>query len=161
MTDKHEYSEVQRAIADAANIVRRHRSKTQNINVDGNFKLKAINSVVALGDICGKANNAINQIPDHANGVDFESIGLRDKLRYLEQAIESEPTLSNVDKAIALEQLKIIAEATHNPTDHAIKDAAKTAHMTLKGMAISLPSATKIVNGIDELTKALALILAS
>jgi hypothetical protein len=149
MTEKHEYSEVQRAIADAANIIRKHRSKDISISFSGSVSGSAT-----------ATDNAINQIPDHAHSVDIESLGLKDKLLCLERNIEVDQTMSSVDKEIALEQLKIIAESLHNPHTKLMKDAIKTAHMTLKGMAISMPAATEIGAAISDLTEALTIVLA-
>ncbi|AFY69186.1 hypothetical protein Pse7367_0886 [Thalassoporum mexicanum PCC 7367] len=149
MTEKHKYSEVQRAIADAANIIRKHRSKDITISIGGSVYGSAIG-----------VNSAIDQIPSHANSLDIESLGLKDKLLCLEKSIEGDPLMSKFDKEIALEQLKIIAEATQNPHTESMKSTIRKAHMTLKGMAIAMPSDLEIVDAINDLSDVLTKVLA-
>jgi uncharacterized protein YjbI with pentapeptide repeats len=133
-----------------------NRSNTMNINVTGDFNISPTNSVVSLGEISGEVTNAINQIPECAECADINHMGLRNMLVCLKATIENEKALTEDDKIIALEQLKTIAEATHNPKDGAMKRAARTAHMTLKGIANNLPHATKIATELSKLMPVLA-----
>ncbi|AFY68380.1 RfrA pentapeptide repeat-containing protein [Thalassoporum mexicanum PCC 7367] len=133
------------------------RQSNQRISVGRDFNVTADNgSNVAIGDISGQVQQSIRQVPDKINDHD---IGLKNILLSLENAIKNEAKLPDPQKVIALEQVNTIAKACQNPKDNALKQAAQTATFTLNGIAQMLPTATKIVEGIGKLTKALAKIL--
>lgn len=110
-----------------------------------------------LGDISGTVTNTINQLPSSPNP---EQPGLRELLTQLQAAIESEAELVNEDKAEALEQVKILAEAGQQPEDGPLRKAAKTAMKILKGTIASLPSATELVQESRKLLGAISALLA-
>ncbi|MBE9136958.1 pentapeptide repeat-containing protein [Nodosilinea sp. LEGE 07088] len=110
-----------------------------------------------LGEISGTVTNTINQLPSSS---DPNQPGLKELLTQLQAAIESEAELSNEDKAEALEQVKVLAEAGQQPEDGPLKKSAKTALKILKGTIASLPSATDLVQESSKLLIAIAALLA-
>ncbi len=117
--------------------------ENQNISAgSGSFintgTLNATNST--LGIISGNATTSIGQLPTPiANEPD-----LKTALTDLQTAIESS-SLSDDDKAEALEQVKSIAEAGNTPKDNAIQKGVKTAMKMLKGTIADLPATEDLV----------------
>ena len=100
--------------------------------------LNATNST--LGIISGNATTSIGQLPPAiANEPD-----LKTALTDLQGAIEAS-TLSDDDKADALEQLTSIADAGKTPKDNAIQKAVKTSMKVLKGTIADLPATEDVV----------------
>jgi hypothetical protein len=101
---------------------------------------------------------AIAKLPDDS---DPKQPGLKELLTQLQGAIETEPQLSQDDKAEALEQVKVLAEAGQKPQDGPLKKMANTAIKVIKGTVASLPEATKLVeecgNLLPIITKLLGL----
>jgi len=118
--------------------------KSQNIQVgrDMNFS----NSVLNLGELSGTVTNTIQQLPD-----DGDRATLKDLLTQLQGAIDADTQISTDDKAEALEQVKVLAEAGKNPQDGAVQKAAKTAAKILKGTVAALPSTTALVEAVTKL----------
>ncbi len=110
----------------------------------------------ALGEISGTVTSTINQLPASP---DAAQPGLRELLTQLQTEIEATNELSNEDKAEALEQVKVLAEAGQNPEEGALKKAAKTAMKVLKGTIAGLPSATKLVQESARLLVAISALL--
>ncbi|BAY33270.1 pentapeptide repeat protein [Nostoc carneum NIES-2107] len=107
---------------------------------------------VAIGAITGNVTNTINQLPDSPEP---DKAGIKELLTQLQAAIETDTTLSDEDKAEALEQVKAIAEAGKKPEDGAMQKIAKTALKFLKGTIADLPTTAKLV---EECSKLLPLI---
>jgi len=112
---------------------------------------------VAIGAISGTVTNTINQLPASS---DPENDGIKELLAKLLAAIESAPELPNEDKAEALEQVKVLAEAGQKPEDNILQKAAKTAMKIIKGTVASLPDATKLVEECGKLLPTIAKLLA-
>jgi uncharacterized protein YjbI with pentapeptide repeats len=112
---------------------------------------------VAIGAISGSVTNTINQLPASS---DPENDGIKELLAQLLAAIESAPELPNEDKAEALEQVKVLAEAGQKPEDNILQKAAKTAMKIIKGTVASLPDATKLVEECGKLLPTIAKLLA-
>jgi hypothetical protein len=60
-------------------------------------------------------------------------------------------TYRKKDKAEALEQVKVLAEAGKNPQEGAMQKMGKTAIKILKGTITGLPNATKLVEECNKL----------
>ncbi|MEH2010852.1 pentapeptide repeat-containing protein [Nostoc sp.] len=131
-------------------------SRTQNINNQGGIINNSGAGAFNLGDISGTVANTINQLPDSS---ETDQPSIKELLTQLKEAIETEPHLSDEDKAEALEQLGILAEAGKNFNEAGIQKTAKGAMRILKGLAAELPTATKLVEGISKLLPAIALLL--
>ncbi|MDJ0676240.1 MAG: COR domain-containing protein [Calothrix sp. MO_167.B42] len=94
-----------------------------------------------LGEISGTVANTINQLPASP---ELDKPGIKELLEQLKAAIESEPNLSDDDKATALEQVQALAEAGQNPKEGAMQKVAKTAILVFKGIVAGLPTAAKL-----------------
>ena len=116
-----------------------------------------VSGVVNLGKISGDVTNTINQLPD-SSGTDEPSI--KELLLQLQAAIEAEPELAPEDKAEALEQVKVFAEAGQKPEDNILQKAAKTSMKILKGTIASMPDAAKLAESCVKLLPAIAALLA-
>ena len=79
-----------------------------------------VSGVINLGEISGDVTNTINQLPD---ALPSNEPGLKELLSQLQVAIEAEPELPDEDKAEALEQVKVLAEAGQNPEDNFLQKA--------------------------------------
>jgi uncharacterized protein YjbI with pentapeptide repeats len=103
---------------------------------------------VALGEISGNVTNTINQLPDVSTS---DQLNIKDLLTQLQTAIENEQDLDEDDKSQALQQVKTIAEAAQNPQDTKMQKLAKGAKNTLHGIMSNLPTATKLVEEVNNL----------
>jgi uncharacterized protein YjbI with pentapeptide repeats len=121
---------------------------SQNLNIQGDFNLKAHNSVVSLGDISGQVSNQIHQLPlDSPPG----QPSLRDLLTQLQQAIETDPELQDSDKVEALAEVQELATAAQHPEPGVMQKAAKRAMNGLKGIAASLSDVSKLAVACKDL----------
>jgi uncharacterized protein YjbI with pentapeptide repeats len=107
-----------------------------------------VSGVVNLGEISGNVANTINQLPD-SSGTDEPS--LKELLIQLQAAIESESELALEDKAEALEEVKVLAEAGQKTADNVIQKAAKRSITFLKGTVSNLPDAAKLAGACATL----------
>ena len=134
------------------------------INIQSSGSMGNVNGVVGgdvtgvlnLGTISGSVSNAINQLPSSPTP---NEPGLKELLSQLQSAIEAEHELPPEDKAEALEQVKILAEAGQNPEDGVLKKSAKTALKILKGTVTTLPDVTKLVEESAKLLPAIGALL--
>ncbi|MBK1989996.1 hypothetical protein A0J48_021110 [Sphaerospermopsis aphanizomenoides BCCUSP55] len=117
-----------------------------NIGGDLNASGQALN----LGDISGTITNTINELPPSPAP---EKPGIKELLKQLQTAIETDTNLTPKDKEKTLKQVKALAEAAQNPQEK--QDLADTAITMLKGILSGLPTATKLV---EECSKLLPLI---
>jgi hypothetical protein len=124
-----------------------HIDQSQKIKVGGNMNVTATNAVVNLRDISGTVTNTIQQLPDP----DGDRPNIKTFLTQLQTAIEADIHLSTDDKAEALEQVKVLAEAGKNPQDGMVQKAAKTAAKILQGTVAALPSTTALVEAVTKL----------
>jgi hypothetical protein len=123
-----------------------------NIQVGGD-----LSGIVNLGEISGAVTNSINQLPPSSSP---GNQGIKELLAQLQAAIEAESGLPDKGKVNALEQVKILAEASQKPENDAIQSAAKKSMDFLKGMVACLPDATKLVEACTKLLPAIATLLA-
>ena len=122
-------------------------NKSQKINVGGNFNINATQSVVNLRDIIGDVNHTINQIPADTSPQNQE---LKTLLQELTEAIQTEATLDDEEKAEAASQVKKIAQASQNPDDSAIQTKAKKAVNLLETISKGLEPASKLFKACQK-----------
>lgn len=120
--------------------------KIQIGDVGGDFH--ASGAALNLGEISGTVTNTINQLP---NSPQPNQPGIKELLTELQKSVEAEPELKPEDKAEALEQVKVLAEAGLNPQEGRMKKLAGTAIKILKGTIASLPSAASLVEACNKL----------
>jgi len=116
--------------------------------------------VIAVGQnaqVSGTVIKTIGQLQDSENP---ESPKLADLLKQLQAVIEADPDLSQEDKAEALEQVKVLAEAGQNPQEGGKQKAAKKAMRMIKGIITELPTAAKLVEECGKLLPTIAQIFA-
>ena len=132
-------------------------SKSMNKSTDQSRKIEigdiggdfnASGSALNLGNISGTVTNTINELPASPEP---DKPGIKELLAQLQEVIEAETSLNDQDKAEALEQVKVLAEAGKNPSDGAMKKLAKRATTMLKGIISGLPDTVKLVEQCKEL----------
>jgi uncharacterized protein YjbI with pentapeptide repeats len=146
------------AIAKAMN---ESTDQSQNISVGGDFNLNAMNSVVNLRDISGSVTNTINQLPAAS---DLDRPGIKELLVQLQAVLESadEAALKPEDKADALEQVKVLAEAAQKPEDEKKTLGAKAIRFLRRivdAVPTALPTASKLVEEVNKLVPAIVSLL--
>jgi Pentapeptide repeats (8 copies) len=106
-----------------------------------------------LDRVCWKDAKKLDRarVGDSIPNSDGTQPGIKDLLTQLQDAIASEPQLTDDDKAEALEQVKTLAEAAQNPQDGAFQKAAKTATKIIKGTIAALPTTTALVEAVTKL----------
>ena len=123
-----------------------HVSRERKINISART-INASGTAFNQGNITDTVANTIHQLPD-SNSKERE---IKELLSKLEEAINSTPELGEEDKTEALEQVATLEEAGANPNEGKWKKAAKTATLALKGLAASLPQATKFIEACDKI----------
>ena len=106
---------------------------------------------INLGAISGTVTNAIGQLPTP----ETHEPDLKTALTDLQTAIESS-SLSDDDKAEALEQVKTIADAGKTPKDNALHKTIKTAMKLLKGTIADLPATEDLVKVLVKIVPIVA-----
>jgi len=127
-------------------------------NIGGDFN--ASGSALNLGDISGTVTNTINQLPDSPSG----ETGLKELLAQLQAVLESaDPQLlSPDDKADALEQVKLLAEAAQAPEPEKQAKASKAKRFLQRivdAIPTSVPIATTLLTQINQLMPQIILLL--
>nr|WP_290224080.1 hypothetical protein [Trichocoleus desertorum] len=125
-------------------------------DANGNMIGSDISGVVAGGNISGVVTNTIHQLRELNTS---ESTELADKLVQLQAAIENEPSLKPEDKAEALEQINVLAEAGKNPKTGVIQKMTGTAVKIIRGTVASLPVSVKLVEETNKLLPEIAKLL--
>ncbi len=115
-----------------------------------------INGNINLGQIIGDVSNSIGQLPDTKTS---DEPSLKELLIQLKTAIETEDELKDQDKAEALEQVQVLADAGKKPQDGVIQKSAKTAIYALKGIISGLSTTTKLVQECNNLIPAITTLL--
>ena len=115
-----------------------------SIGRDFNASGQALN----LGDISGTVTNIINELPASPSA---DKPGIKELLTQLQTAIEESENLTPRNKQKALKQVKILAEASQNPSDEENQDLADTAITMLKGLISGLPSAATLIEACNNL----------
>jgi len=113
-------------------------------------------STVNIGEISGTVTNAIGQL---AASPQSDQPGIKELLTDLQAAIEAETDLSDKSKALALKQVKALAEVGKNPQASTMQEAGETAMTMLKGILTGLPSAATLVEACSKLLPAIASLL--
>ncbi|HEY9650985.1 MAG TPA: hypothetical protein V6C95_10000 [Coleofasciculaceae cyanobacterium] len=106
------------------------------------------NVVYAGNDISGTVTTTINQLQQTPEP---NAMQLMELLRQLQQVIETEASLNVEDKADALEQVKVLAEAGQNPRENTMQKAARNAIKILRGTATAMPPATEFLKACNTL----------
>jgi uncharacterized protein YjbI with pentapeptide repeats len=104
------------------------------------------------GTISGTVAETINQLPASSEP---EKSGIKELLSQLQAAINDQ-NLADDDKAQALEQIKVLAEAGQNPNNETAQKQAKRAMGFLKVIAEGLPSAAQLVKACQDVLPAIA-----
>ncbi len=117
-------------------------------DVNGDFKPIGSPIMSDNVEISGTVAECINQLPA---STDPTKPGIKEILSQLTQAISTSSDLDDEDKAEALEQVKILAEAGKKPNDGAMKKMAKTAIKILKGTVSGLPDVAKLADSFNKL----------
>lgn len=99
-------------------------------------------------EISGTVAESINQLPASP---DPNKPGIKELLSQLTEAISTSSDINDEDKAEALEQVKILAEAGKNPDDGSMKKMARTAMKILQGTVSSLPNVTQLAEVCSKL----------
>jgi uncharacterized protein YjbI with pentapeptide repeats len=133
-----------------------HTNHSRTLNISGGTINNSGAGAFGLGDISGTVANTINQLPDSS---ETDQSSIKKLLTQLKEAIETESTLSDEDKADALSQLEKLALAGKNPNEGETQKTAKGAIRMLKGLAAELPTATKLVEGMSKLLPVIASLL--
>ncbi|MDA0212817.1 MULTISPECIES: CHAT domain-containing protein [Desertifilum] len=124
-----------------------------NGNIGGDFNASGQALNFGEMEISGTVTNTIEQ-PEKAETP--EAPQLAELLKQLQAAIETNPDLSEEDKEVALEQVKVLAEAGQNPQAGGLQKASKTAMKIIKGTLVGLPTATKLIEQCNQLLPAIA-----
>lgn len=123
--------------------------QSSKIEIGGDFTDSNLN----ISEISKTVTNSLNQL---SASPDPNQPGIKELLAELQAAIAADTNLDDEDQAEALEQVGTLAEAGKNPSDGAMKKAAKTAMKILRGTVASLPTATKLVEEFNKLLPAIA-----
>jgi hypothetical protein len=109
--------------------------------------------ILNLGEITGNVTNTLTQL-QQANTP--HATELATLLKDLQTAIQTDSHLSDPDKAEALAQVQILAEAGQNPTSAPAQQTAKRATRLLKGLASELPAVATIAQSLETIVPAIA-----
>ncbi|WP_445247842.1 hypothetical protein [Microcoleus sp. OTE_8_concoct_300] len=131
-------------------------SKAMNPTNSNNITARDINQSNLNSDISGTVTNSINQLPASPQS---DKPGIKELLTELQTAIEAETNLSDKNKAVALKQVKALAEVGKNPQPSTMQEAGETAMTMLKGILAGLPSAATLVEACSKLLPAIASLL--
>jgi hypothetical protein len=123
-------------------------------NIGGDFN--ASGSALNLGDISGTVTNTLQQL-QAANPPNAPQ--LADLLQQLQTAINDEPNLPPEDKAEALTEVNVLAEAGKNPQKETQQKKANTAIEILKNTIAALTPTAALVKACSELLPAIAKLL--
>ncbi|NES97793.1 MAG: hypothetical protein F6K32_21795 [Desertifilum sp. SIO1I2] len=104
-------------------------------------------------EISGTVTNTTGQLEKAETP---EAPKLAELLKQLQTAIETNPDLNEEDKEVALEQVKVLAEAGQNPQAGGLQKASKTTMKIIKGTLAGLPTATKLIEQCNQLLPAIA-----
>jgi uncharacterized protein YjbI with pentapeptide repeats len=149
------------ALANKPNhITQKVNDQSQNFKVGGDFNINATNSIVGLREISGNVTNAINQLPDTST----DEANLKELLTQLQAVLETadQAVLPEADKADALEQVKLLAEAAQKPEAEKKTLGAKAIRFLQRivdAVPTALPTATTLVTEFNQLVPAIVTLL--
>jgi predicted RNase H-like nuclease (RuvC/YqgF family) len=127
-------------------------SSSKNIKVGGDVTGSTLN----IGEISGTVTNSINQLPASPQS---DQPGIKELLTELQIAIEAETNLSDKSKALALKQVKALAEVGKNPQESTMQEAGETAMTMLKGILAGLPTTATLLEACSKLLPMIAKLL--
>ena len=127
-------------------------SSSKNIKVGGDVTGSTLN----IGEISGTVTNSINQLPASPQS---DQPGIKELLTELQTAIEAETNLSDKSKALALKQVKALAEVGKNPQESTMQEAGETAMTMLKGILAGLPTTATLLEACSKLLPMIAQLL--
>ena len=127
-------------------------SSSKNIKVGGDVTGSTLN----IGEISGTVTNSINQLPASPQS---DQPGIKELLTELQTAIEAETNLSDKSKALALKQVKALAEVGKNPQESTMQEAGETAMTMLKGILAGLPTTATLLEACSKLLPMIANLL--
>ncbi len=134
-----------------------NKGGTMSENHEINIQASSGSNVVYAGnDISGTVTNTISQLQQSNEPNALQLIEL---LSRLQQVIEAEPALSPEDKADALEQVKVLAEAGQKPGESTIQKVARNAIKILRGTAAALPPAAEMFKACNTILPTIAKLL--
>jgi hypothetical protein len=139
--------------------VEKYFNEGGTMNDDRSINIQATsgsNVVYAGKDISGTVTTTINQLQQTPEP---NAMQLMELLRQLQQVIEAESTLSVEDKADALEQVKVLAEAGQNPSENTMQKVARNAIKILRGTAAALPPAAELLKACNTMLPTVAQLL--
>ncbi|MDZ8054661.1 MAG: hypothetical protein RMX68_024835 [Aulosira sp. ZfuVER01] len=128
-------------------------SENHQINIQAS---SGSNVVYAGNDISGTVTNTISQLQQTNEP---NALQLMELLSRLQQVIEAETALSSEDKADALEQVKVLAEAGQKPGESTIQKVARNAIKILRGTAAALPPAAEMFKACNTILPTVAKLL--
>jgi uncharacterized protein YjbI with pentapeptide repeats len=108
--------------------------------------LRAADRTVNLGTISGNVTNTLNQLATQP-----QTQAIANHLKQLQTAIETDPNLPELDKADAIEQVGVFAEASQNPTKPETETLTRKAMKLLKGTIEAVPKATSFIEACTKL----------
>lgn len=114
------------------------------------------NVVYAGQDISGTLTTTIQQLQQSQEPNAQQLMTL---LIQLQQVIEAESALTIEDKADALEQVRVLAEASKHPEEQTTQKLARNAIKILRGTAAMLPTATDFLNACTTLLPSISQLL--
>lgn len=115
--------------------------------------LTASGAALNLGEISDTVANMINQISESGQS---EQPSVKQLLQQLHQLFMEDDNLTEEDKAEALEQIQVLAEASKKPDESTMRKAAKTAMKVIEYTISTLPPTLAIVKVCQELLPKLA-----
>jgi hypothetical protein len=113
-------------------------------------------SDISVENYSNSVKNSISHLPANS---DLNTEELRRILAQIQELITQAPEIGNDKKLMALEQVKVLAESSANPTNPNKRKVADQAMMILKGIASSLPDAAKLTDSLSKLLTSVSSLL--
>ncbi len=126
-----------------------HNSKLPINSGHGNTAIAADTlSDLSVENYSHSVRSSISHLPMPS---DPNTAELKQILMQIQELITTSSELSHGQKLMALEQVKVLTEASVNPTDSRTRKFADQAILVLKGIAASLPDAANITESLSKL----------
>jgi hypothetical protein len=146
------------AVAAGEDVNNSNTDNSRNINVGHDLNLTG--STLNLGEINGAVTNSINQLPES----DPEHLRLKELLIKIRDTVNSasDSVLPQEDKVDALEQIKVLAEASQQPEEEKNTKGGRAIRFLqriVNAIPTSLPVATSLVTEMNKLIPQIATLL--
>lgn len=131
-----------------------HTNNSQNISIGGDFS--ATNSVVTLRDLSGSVTNTISQIPTSPAADQLKELLVQ---LQAELVNADEAALPPADKADALAEVKLLAEAAQKPEAEQKSLGAKSMRALRRivdAVPVAVPTTTALLKAFNDLLPAIA-----